>query len=219
MEKFEIPLGNDEKIVSEEKEFVFETLIINEIINAFISDLEEFGFEKEEIEDFLKEIDKHDEESIKGILAMPRELRERNFPKYKQDLDDRKTTIKNIVKQLKNIADKNGYTLGYHTSKSDILPNGSSWEVKGMELDDRDDRPMAYYSLDYKNIYRIDRGNNLYVVRAKTGQDTEHKRDTSNNWGRADSLSIIHKINLTDLDEKIDSKLKELESKRLKDAA
>jgi hypothetical protein len=59
----------------------------------------------------------------------------------------------------------------------------------------------------------------MYVIRAKVGEDTEHRRDTSNNWGRATSLSIIHKINLTDIDEKVEEKFRELKNKEERDAA
>ncbi|HEY4480199.1 MAG TPA: hypothetical protein VJB58_01890 [Candidatus Paceibacterota bacterium] len=202
-----------------DKEFIFDTLILAEIVDSFIVDLEEAGFEKEEVDEFLEEINKYDNEAIKGILAIPKELRGKNFVRYKEEIDNNKNTIAKIVAQLNNSAYKNGYTLGFHVSKADILPENGVWEVKGKELDDRDDMTMAYYSLDYKNIYRIDRGKNLYVVRAKIGNNTEHKRDTSNNWGRASSLSIIHKIDLAKIDEKVEERIKQAKEEIRRDAA
>lgn len=201
-----------------DKETMFDSIIFEEIINAFVDDLEEAGFEKEGIDQFLQEIYKYDNESIKGVFAMPKELREKNFPKYKEMIDSGKKSIKEIVEKIKTDAENNGYTLGYHTSKIDIEPKNGAWEVKGTELDDRDDMTMAYYSLDYKNIYRIDRGDKLYIVRAKIGENSEHRRDTSNNWGRATSLSIVHKIDLKKIDEEIDEKIGELK-KAERDAA
>lgn len=224
-------LNNSEKVVpirteagqgieySKEKEYIFDTLILEEVINSFIEDLEEAGFEKEGIDQFLQEIHKYNNEEIKGILAIPKELREKNFKSYKDQVDSDELNIEDIVSKLRDIALKNGYTLGYHISKIDIEPKNNSWEIEGRELDDRDDMNMAYYSLDYKNFFRKNRGNKLYIVRAKTGENTEHKRDTSNNWGRAASLSIIHKINLTSLDEKIEAKIKENREQAKRDAA
>lgn len=202
-----------------DKEFMFDTLILESLINSFIEDLEEAGFEKEEIDQFLEEIHKNNNEEIKGILAVPKELREKNFKNYKDQIDNGLLSIENIVSQLKDTALKNGYTIGYHISKADIGRKNDSWEIEGKELDDRDDMNMAYYSLDYKNFFRKNRGDKLYIIRAKVGDNTEHKRDTSNNWGRAASLSVVNKIDLKALDEKIEAKIKEKKEQAERDAA
>lgn len=209
----------ENKNILEDKEIIFDSLVIEEIINgAFVKSLEEAGFEKEEVDAFLSELAKFDTDSIKGILAIPKELRDRNFPRYKQIIDKGETNIEEILQKLDRAAKENGYTLGYHASKTDIPNDTENWDVKGTELDDRDNRPMAYYSLDYKDIYRVDRGNILYVVRAQTGKNTPHKLDTSNNWGRADSLSVVHKIDMVKIDNQIEEKLKEIREMR-RDAA
>jgi len=82
-----------------DKEMIFDSLIMEEIVNAFIEDLDNAGFNKKEIDKFLIEINTYNEESVKGILAIPKELRERNFVKYKALIDDNKTTIKEIIKK------------------------------------------------------------------------------------------------------------------------
>src|SRR3989344_1726477 len=130
-----------------DKEFIFDTLILAEIVDSFIVDLEEAGFEKEEVDEFLEEINKYDNEAIKGILAIPKELRGKNFVRYKEEIDNNKNTI------------------------------------------------------------------------AKIGNNTEHKRDTSNNWGRASSLSIIHKIDLAKIDEKVEERIKQAKEEIRRDAA
>ncbi len=81
--------------------------------------------------------------------------------------------------------------------------------VNGYEFDDRDERPMAYYSLDYGNIYKPERKNILYVIRAQIGEGTDHKKDISNNWGRASTLPIIHKLDIQVVNEKVDEKYRE----------
>jgi hypothetical protein len=223
MEKFNFQQNIEGMTRQQEKEMVFDTLIKNEILNSFTDDLEDAGFDEEEIIEFQNELAKLKENEINGALSLPKELRKRNFPKFKQELDEVKTTVPQIIELLKQRAIQGGYTLGYHTSKSDILEENGEWKIKGTELDDRDNRMMAYYSLDYSNIYRVDRGSKLYVVRAEVGESTSHKRDTSNNWGRADSLPIIHKIDLTKIDEEVEDIIKQLhesnKQKQERDAA
>jgi hypothetical protein len=221
MEKFNFEQKIESMTPQQEKEMVFDTLIKNEILNSFTEDLEDAGFEEREIMEFQNELAKLNENEINGVLSLPKELRKRNFPKFKHELEEEKTAIPQIIGLLKQRAIQGGYTLGYHTSKADIPEENGEWKIKGTELDDRDNRMMAYYSLDYSNIYRVDRGNKLYVVRAEIGEDTPHKRDTSNNWGRADSLPIIHKIDLTKIDEEVESILKQLHevNKQERDAA
>lgn len=221
MEKFKNNLLEmAEPIKSEEdksKESIFEGLIMREIVAAFSSELEDCEFEPEERREFEIAISSLDEESIKGVLSMPKELRQRNFPQYLEDIRNGRKTIEEIVRSIADNARKNSFTLGYHVTNNQILPNGTEWLVHGKELDDRDDRTMAYYSLDYTNIYRAHRRKFLYVVRACIGPNTEHKRDTSNNWGRASTLSIVLEIDLADIDEKVEKDLESIKQK--KDAA
>ena len=186
---------------TEEKEKIFEVIIKNDIIEDFADDLLEAGFEHEQVAEFEQEMENLDEESIKGVLSLPKELRLRNFPKMIELINNQTKSINEIVSGLAKTAKENGYTLGYHVSNNDILPDGNQWMVNGTEFDDR---AMAYYSLDYKNIYRTHRNKYLYIVRAKVLEETEHKRDTSNNWGRAGTLDIIYKIDLPEVDEKVE---------------
>lgn len=216
-------LNNINKIenntIVEDRERIFDNLIKKEIFNTIIEDLENAGFEQKEIDEFLEQINNFDETSIKGILSMPQELRKRNFPKYKKLIENGETNIRSILQKMDEMAKKNSYTLGYHASKIDIPKNGDRWDIKATELDDRDDRLMAYYSLDYKDIYRVDRGTKLYVIRAQIGENTTHKVDNNNKWGRADSLSIVHKMDLIEIDKQVEEKLNKLKDAKQKDAA
>lgn len=210
MENLNISNENQEtEDTLESEESIFDVLIKGEIIDVFINDFEDAGFEKEEIDEFLTKLKSLDEDSIKRVLSMPDELRKRNFPLFKQKIEDGEMQVSEIVDRLLEIGLKNGFSLGYHISKYDIQKEGDKWEIKATELDDRDDRKMAYYSLDYKNLYRADRGTKLYVVRAETGDNSTHKRDTKNNWGRANSISIICKIDLASIGEEIEKRLKQ----------
>lgn len=202
-----------------DKEMVFDILIKEKIIDVFISDLEDVGFEDIEIDEFIVKLRNLSENSIKGVLSIPQELRRKNFRLYKEKLSSGKISIDNIVAEFNKNAQENDYTLGYHVSKTDIPEERGKWEIKATEFDDRDDRNMAYYSLDYKNLYRIDRGTKLYVIRAKTGENSSHKLDNKSNWGRAGTLSIVCKIDLSQLDLEMEEKIRELKEKRLRSAA
>jgi hypothetical protein len=186
------------------KEHIFDVLVINEIISAFSDDLLDAGFEKEEVDKIEKEIESYSEQDIKGILSLPKELRLRKFPEYLKDIENGKKTFQDMVVDLTSIAKRNSYTLGFHATNNEIFSNGNEWEITGTELDDRDNMSMAYYSLDYRNIFRAHRFKWLYIIRAQTEEGSTHKRDTSNNWGRAPSLPIIHEINLVRLDEQVE---------------
>jgi hypothetical protein len=189
-----------------DKEKLFDVIIQKEIINAFEDNLIDVGFDDEQIKEFVLAITSYDEETLKGILSLPKELRLRRFPVFFQEYQKGKE-IKSIVADMAESARKNGYTLGYHVSNNQIIPEGNEWVVHGKELDDRDERYMAYYSLDYKNIFRANRCKWLYVVRAHIGEGTSHKRDTTNNWGRASTLPIVHQIDLVEVDEAIETKI------------
>jgi hypothetical protein len=187
-----------------EKDHIFDILVMNEIVSAFSDDLADAGFEDYQIKEFEKQIESLEEEQIKSVLATPRELRVRNFPKYFELVNSGSKTIEDIVKEITQHAQRKSYTLGYHVSNSEILRNGDEWVVNGKEVDDRDDRAMAYYSLDYANIFKTHRCKFLYVIRAQTGEDTDHKRDTSNNWGRASTLPIVHQLDLLKINEQVE---------------
>ncbi|MEN9852701.1 MAG: hypothetical protein RI996_644 [Candidatus Parcubacteria bacterium] len=116
--------------------------------------------------------------------------------------------ISTIVDSVVEINKRNGFTLGFHMSKFDIKPEHKGWVIAGYELDDRDNLPMAYYSLDYTNAFRKRDPNFIYVVRADTKSDT-HKKDLTNNWGRASSLSIIAKLDVADIDKEVEQRLTE----------
>jgi hypothetical protein len=206
------PEHTQDRVLSEkpvERESIFDVIIINGIIDAFTDDLAEAGFSREQIVEFERRLESLDEGSVKSLLSMPKELRTKNFPKFFQSVDSGQKSIPEIVLEIVNSSTRNGYTLGYHVSSADILQKGDEWFVEGRELDDRDDKNMAYYSLDYRNIFKSNRSKYLYVIRANIGPNSDHKRDTSNNWGRAPTLAIVCKFNMTEVNEKVEQIYKE----------
>lgn len=218
MEKFTpTPVKNQE--VSEiSKETIFETIVINDIISGFMNDLEDAEADEQIIKEFTEELSNLSEADIKGVLSMPKELRLKNFPQYVKDIEDEKTTPHTIIQKLVDQARTYGHTLGYHATNNKIIPQGSTWLITGTEVDDRDDRAMAYYSETYEDIFRADRRKFLYIVRSTVGPGTDHRRDTSNNWGRAATLSIVDEIDLQRTDELVEE-IYNKEAEKQKDVA
>ena len=161
-----------------------------------------------------------DEADILGVFSIPWELRLKRFAALKQSIDAG-TSIESLVAVLADESREKGYTLGYHISPTKIRSESadgnavrSGWKIGGYEFDDRDNRPMAYYSLDYKNLYRKKRGAYLYVIRAELGEATDQKKDTTNNWGRASTLAIVAEFPIADIDEEVARVKKEIKDRQ-----
>lgn len=216
-----VPAEKSEPVESR-REFAFDSLVQSALLESMRSSLEESEFEPEEIEELATALAQLSTEDQKMVLAIPFELRERLFKKYRDAIDAKKTTPKEMVLDILEKNKKYGFTLGYHLSSKQIqktiAQDGAlAWTIKGSEIDDRDNGPdttnnnvrMAYYSEDYLNRYKKKPGNYLYVVRAEIGESSSHKRDGRNHWGRAPSLSIIAELDMRDIEQQIDAIMKE----------
>jgi hypothetical protein len=198
------------------REEIFLDIIFKNLLENTASSLENAGYleTEEEYNRFIDTVDSLSSEDKKRVFSLPFELAERRF----QILHSQNVPIESVIERLVKEAKESGYTLGYHLSPFEIKKaqgkNGLEWKIKGTELDDRDEKPMAYYSLDYDNVYRNRHQKNLYIVRAQTGEKSPHKHDPSNNWGRATDLSVIARADF----EKMDEEIKRREKEGLSDA-
>lgn len=183
-------------------EQVFAAMINERLINEFEESLYDVLDDDDRINKILDTINGFTNDEQKKILSIPASIRKRRFEVL---LKNKKMNNADFVNELLQNAQDNGYTIGYHVSPYKINPDQNDWTVNPTGLDDRDNRAMAYYSLDYKNLFRKKRGEYLYVIRAETGTNSTHKRDTSNNWSRANKLAIITSLPLVELDEKVES--------------
>lgn len=196
-------------------EQIFTTLMIEHLIEGFEEDLYEITKDEDQVAIILDAINAFDADEQKMILSVPQSIRKlRLAALFKKATHNDVFDATILTKELLNNAQEKGYTIGYHTSPYKIVPEGSNWDVNPTGLDDRDNRPMAYYSLDYKNLFHKTRGKYIYMVRAETGTDSTHKKDTSNNWSRANKLSIITSVSLQEIDEKV----AELSERKIKKA-
>ncbi len=215
-----VPISPDQTR-EKNREEVFRSIMVQKLISEVEDALEEHDFSLEEVEEFEHALRALPAERILGVLAIPYELKNTLFGRAKELVDAQKETMAAFVNRLDANAQKYGFTLGYHISRAHIPktpspmdPEKMSWNITGNELDDRDDMQMAYYSLDYQNLFRKNRGTILYLVRAEIGERTAHKRDLKNNWGRAPQLSIIAEFDLIEIEERIKKLLDELEHKQ-----
>lgn len=195
-----------EHTIERNREQIFQSLITQRLLSEVEDALVENDFSDEEIDRFEKRLRVLPDDRILGVLAIPYELKNTVFGNAKKE----GVAPEALVKQLDNSAQKYGFTVGYHISRTRLPithdeknPAREVWNIIGNELDDRDDMKMAYYSLDYENLFRKNRGTFLYLVRAELGPQTAHKRDLKNNWGRAPQLSVIAEFDLVDIEENL----------------
>ena len=210
-----------EGLRSREEMSARETLFAQCVTERILSDVEssmlDADFTESDIVAFKESLYQFSEDQIKQILSVPWELRERRFAAFKKVGKD----PSQIAQDLLEDAEKNGFTIGYHLSSHEIDPisgrNASEeWCIDESELDDRDDRMMAYYSLDYENLFRKKSGKYLYIVRAHTGKETSHKQDGNNHWGRASKLSIVSKLDIADIDDDVERRFTQDQSQKKK---
>ena len=195
-----------EQSMERNREHIFRSIITQKLLSEIEDGLVDSDFSDEEIDRFEKYLRTLPEERVLGVLAIPYELKNNIFDNARSA----EITPEALVRQLDDSAQKYGFTVGYHISRSRLPimhdqknPDQESWNITGNELDDRDDMKMAYYSLDYENLFRKNRGTFLYLVRAELGHETAHKRDLKNNWGRAPQLSVIAEFSIIEIEEKL----------------
>ncbi|MFA5830367.1 MAG: hypothetical protein WC878_00895 [Candidatus Paceibacterota bacterium] len=194
------------------REEIFLDIIFKDILEEVESSLENAGYleTEKEYNRFMEAVHSLSPEDKKRAFSLPFELRERRFRMFRSENLPIEAVIEHLVLEAKD----SGFTLGYHLSPFEIKKekgkNGLEWKIKGTELDDRDEKPMAYYSLDYDNVYRKRHQKNLYIIRAHIGENSSHKYDPSNNWGRATDLSVVAGADFEKIDEEIKKRGKEI---------
>lgn len=207
-EKKESTVHNHDLNHDERREFYFRDIIQSSLMETIEGALDDVGFSVDDIDLFTTALRALPEADKLTALSLPLEIRERLLAQYHKRVEDGEITPADVVQDILVKFRKHGFTLGYHLSDKQIpkqkLGTGETWNVKGSELDDRDDRKMAYYSEDYLHRYKKKAGNYLYVIRAETGPNTSHKQDLNNHWGRAATLSIIDEYDMSQVERRID---------------
>lgn len=194
------------------KEVLFHEIITSKIVDTYEKEMEQIGFSDKEINTFREKILSLSIEKRESLYAFPWELKQRALPAFFKKIKQNTETIDSMVEKIVDASEKQHRKIGYHSSNENIMPkeersNGQlvkSWVIYGKEKDHRDnDLPMAYYSFDYENLYRVKNPNFIYIVSIQESEKSGHRKDGNNEWGRAPSLAVIEKIDLKEVDQTI----------------
>lgn len=197
---------------------VFGYLLCDSFERVLVDELRKKGLSDDLIRDLKTALTKLPVEQRKQVLAWPREILVRKDEglllnkeiKKLQETGDVDTFINKML-EIANLPSTK-WTIGYHMSNHDLNPGAEErWDILGTEKDHRDDDlPMAYYSLKYENLYREKQNDSfLYLVR---GSESDAHDD--NGWYRNNTLSIIHKVRLMEMEEKTKEIMQEVEERR-----
>lgn len=193
-------------------ETIFSQLVAVKVLEHFHDDLYETDLPEENIEEIVNTFEALTDENKRRVLAIPAQLRKKQFERYAEIIKEGKMTPSGVVLDILEKASKNGFSIGFHLSPRDIRPkDDGSWVIKGTEKDHRhNDIPMAYYSYDYAHRYVKKPVQFMYVVRSEDGPTSSHYRDNDGSWGHAPSLSIIDKIDMQELEKEMAEKVQTL---------
>jgi len=196
------------------KDRVFDEYMKQRIMIEFYADLKDY-FSEEEIDIFRSEFSKVSDSEFESIISIPNELKHKLFARLFEAYNEG-TSLEDLVKGYIQQVSAHGFGIGYHTSPWDFGPSeDGSWNIKGTERDHRDDdRMMAYYSTQYRHLFKKRHPKHIYAIRTSFLDDT-HKTD--GNWHRADSLSVIMKVPFQEVIDYVESTVKKEKEERLDD--
>jgi hypothetical protein len=195
-----------------ERDFYFRAIVQSRLLDTLQTGLVDAGFEKEQIDAVAADLAALPQEDQKRVLAIPLEIRGKLFATYENKIASGAMTPQEMLADLLEKNKRYGYTIGFHLSDHKIpkkeTREGVTWDILGSELDDRDDRLMAYYSEDYAHRYKKKGANYLYVVRSEVGPQSAHRQDLNNHWGRAPKLSVIDEFEMDGVERAIDEAMR-----------
>ncbi len=194
--------------IEKTKDRVFDEYMKQKIMVEFYADLKDY-FSDEEIDVFRSEFAKVSDEEFESIISIPHELRHKLFEKLFAAFD-KGMSLEDVVSGYIKQVSSRGFGIGYHTSPYDFGPNeNDTWNIAGTEKDHRDDdRMMAYYSTQYRHLFKKRHPKYIYAVRTSFSDDS-HKTD--GNWHRADSLSVIMKVPFQEVIDYVESTVRKEE--------
>jgi len=202
------------------KEYLFRNIIENKSLDIFLVDMKKHGFSDEQIDEFSSILADGDH-MLNRVLAYPYELRQRMLPFFKQTIDKGQHDLKFMYDKLVERSVTTGSKIAYHCGSQLIQPKigkdntgkkVGEWSIDGTEKDHRDnDLPKAYYSFDYRHLYRAKNPKYLYLIASLSSDKTDGVE-----WGRASSLSIIDYVKIEDVDREVEEQYQEYIKKETK---
>lgn len=211
------------------KEYYFKEVVTGKLLDSFEHELTKFGFNEDQIHEFRVAVLDLNETERDTLFAFPWSLKQKTFPFMFSKIEKGEESVASMVAKILDASSKQHRSIAYHCTNENIvqkdvkLPGevAKEWIINGTEADHRDDDlPMAYYSFDYNHLYREKNPKYIYMVSVQLNDTSGHKRDENGSWGRAPSLSIIEKIDVHQVDDKVKELVKErLEEEENKKAA
>lgn len=210
-------IDKEKPLSIEEKSELFLKIILEKVFSTVNKDLLNSGFNQEDVDYLINKLDtEYSSREAQRFLALPYSARKFAYKKFASEMikkDDRGERNKVIDKMLdyyiNNNLLKNTY-FAFHNTNSDIHKviegpqKREEWYVKGDEKDHRNsDLPMAYYSMNFKDLFFRGPMKYLYLVRANLDKDY---KDNDGSWGRAYSLPIIDRFDLQEIMSEINKK-------------
>jgi hypothetical protein len=180
------------------------------IVDYFFESMRDVGFKDSEINEMQDALSACSDQEILGALSIPYELREKQLSRIADQLDSGKVQPKEAIAHLVAVGKKYGFGVGYHTSPHDIRPDAlGAWTINGTEPDHRDDdMTMAYYSTQYRHLFKKKDPRFIYAVRTTASDRTD------GNWYRAPSLSVIMRIPFAEVHGYVESVSRDIHTKK-----
>jgi hypothetical protein len=187
------------------KDFLFDSYMKQQLLEDFFESLGGY-FDDEEIDLVRGVMAECSDEEIYATLSLPHELRERKFEEFESNIA-KGESIQDVIKRFIEVSNKYKFGVGYHCSPVDIRPDDvGSWQINGTEADHRDDDiTMAYYSSQYRHLFKKRHPKFIYIVRT---DPTTHKTD--GNWSRAASLSVVARVPFEEVYKYVEETSKEI---------
>jgi len=193
------------KNIEKMKDFLFDNFMKQQLLEDFFESLGGY-FNKEETDQVREVLSECSDEELYATLSLPHELRERKFEEFERNIVAGES-IEEIIKKFVKVSSKYEFGVGYHCSPVDIRPDeNGAWQISGTEADHRDnDLTMAYYSSQYRHLFKKRHPKFIYVVRT---DPSTHKTD--GNWSRAASLSVVARVPFEDVFSYVEETAKEI---------
>lgn len=193
---------------------LFEKYMEQHIVEQFFETARDVGFSSEQIVDMQNTLSQFSDKEILGALSLPNELCEPWMERVLTDIDEKRTTPRGAILSLIGLGKKYGFGVGFHTSPYDIRPDEKGkWVIKGSEKDHRDDDlMMAYYSSQYRHLFKSKHPQFIYVVRTTTEDRTD------GNWYRAPSLSVVMRLPFAQVHQYVEQAARRIESEEQQNA-
>ncbi len=204
--------------IEEVKESAFRSIILSTLHENFVAQLDDAGFEEDEIRSIESSIADMSYEDAVAVFGTPASISQRRFKRLLAEVRTGSLKAGSIAKQLLDDARAKGFGIGFHNSQYEVQPDPKSgdWLIRPTQQDHRDgDLPRAYFATSYKTLYRSKYAMKyLYIVRTID----EHTK-SDGKWSRTNALSVIDEVPLDRIDKWVNEAVANRRNKKESDVS